>query len=303
MAHNIKTIKEQFKKAGVFHTDEALALLMRERVGECKRVYDPTCGDGALLAVFPDDVEKYGQEINPEFLSDAEARLKNFHGYAGDTLTDPAFADIQFDAIVANPPFSIAWTPTHDPRFDAAPVLAPKSKADYAFILHVLSKLTEDGTAAVLCSPGVLYRGNAEGKIRKWLVENGHIWRVERIPGGHFVDTPIETALLTIRRKPCTSITFVDTVENLSRDVPLDEVAGRGYQLSVGAYVEKPLEPCKSEPMDTAKMEAEIEDTAIEALRQQLKIAKVLQEIDSAIDAEKFARRIIETVQAFLENR
>lgn len=303
MAHNIKAIKEQFKKAGVFHTDEALARLMRDRVGECKRVYDPTCGDGALLAVFPDDVEKYGQEINPEFLSDAEARLKNFHGYAGDTLTDPAFADIQFDAIVANPPFSIAWTPTHDPRFDVAPVLAPKGKADYAFILHVLSKLTEDGTAAVLCSPGVLHRGNAEGKIRKWLVENGHVWRVERIPGGHFVDTPIETALLTIRRKPCTSITFVDTVENLSRDVPLEEVAGKGYTLSVNAYVEKPLESSESEPLDMAKMEAEIEDTAIEGIRKQLEIAKVLQQIDPAIDAEKFAHRIIEAVQEFLENR
>ena len=302
MAHNLKTLRKQFHDAGVFHTDAKLAELMRERIGECSCVYDPTCGDGALLAAFPDHVKKYGQEINPQYLEDARRNLVNFEGVAGDTLTAPAFEDLKFDAIVANPPFSIAWEPKHDPRFDVAPALAPKGKADYAFILHILAKLTDTGTAVVLCFPGILYRGNAEGKIRQWLVENGYIWRVERIGGGHFVDTAIETALLTIRRQTCAEVEFVDTVEGLSRTVSLKEIAENGFTLSVPAYVQKPEEKRVFSREDETKMEAEAEEETLFSLRKSLSFTAALQKIGAPADADAFARRVIALAQEFLDD-
>ena len=302
MAHNLKTLRKQFHDAGVFHTDTKLAEMLRERIGECSCVYDPTCGDGALLAVFPDHVKKYGQEINPQYLEDARRNLVNFEGVAGDTLTAPAFEDLKFDAIVANPPFSIAWEPKSDPRFDVAPALAPKGKADYAFILHILSKLTDTGTAVVLCFPGILYRGNAEGKIRQWLVENGFIWRVERLGGGHFVDTAIETALLTIRRQPCSEVEFVDTVEGLSRTVSLKEIAENGFTLSVPAYVQKPEEKRAFSREEEVRMEAEAEEAALISLRKNLSFTAALQKIGAPADADAFARRVIAVAQEFLDD-
>jgi len=169
MAHNLKSIRQTFRENGVFYTDERLAHIMKGYVGrEVAEVYDPTCGDGALLAVFGDEVRKYGQEREGDQLDVARARLVNFEGVCGDTLQEPAFVGRRFDCIMANPPFSAKWEQkSTDERFTAAPALAPPSKADYAFLLHVLHYLAPDGVAVVLNAPGILYRGNAEGKIRR----------------------------------------------------------------------------------------------------------------------------------------
>ena len=106
MSYNIKSIKQEFKKKGIFYTPPELAELMMSYVSRSpKNVYDPTCGDGGLLAVFDDNVPKYGQEINSEQLDVANERLVNFIGYCGDTLKDPHFKNVKFDCIVANPPF------------------------------------------------------------------------------------------------------------------------------------------------------------------------------------------------------
>ena len=160
--YNIKSIKKEFKAKGIFYTTNELAVLMKSFVDiDTTEVYDPTCGDGSLLSVFDDNIKKYGQEINDHQIEVAKNRLINFTGYCGDTLKEPAFNNKKFKCIVANPPFSIAWEPPilnglfTDDRFRLAPALPPKSKADYAFILHILHYLANDGVAVVLNFPGI----------------------------------------------------------------------------------------------------------------------------------------------------
>ena len=212
MAYNLKSIKKQFKQKGIFYTPPALSALMQSYVNITpSSVYDPTCGDGSLLSVFPDSLPKFGQEINPQQLLAAQARLKNFTGVCADTLTAPAFSYRKFDLIMANPPFSIHWEPFTDSRFAPLPVLPPPSKADFAFLAHILHYMACGGMAVVLCFPGILYRGQREGKIRQWLVRQKVIERVVAIPGGYFVDTAIPTCLLILRKdKTHSSIIFED---------------------------------------------------------------------------------------------
>lgn len=242
---NLKSIKEEFKSKGIFYTTNELALLIKSFVDiEINEVYDPTCGDGSLLSVFDDNVKKFGQEINDHQLKVAEDRLVNFYGYCGDTLKTPHFIDKKFKCIVANPPFSIAWEQPilngffTDERFKDIPALPPKSKADYAFILHILHYLSEDGIAVVLNFPGILYRGNSEGKIRKWIVEKNYIEKVVRIPGKQFVDTTIETCLIVFRKnKSTTDIEFINSENGKSYTASFEEVKSNDFVLSVSAFV------------------------------------------------------------------
>ena len=173
-------------------------------------IYDPTCGNGGLLSVFNDNVIKYGQELLEEQLNSARDTLINFNGAVGDTLINPAFIDKKFDYIIANPPFSIKWVPNiEDERFNIAPALAPQSKADYAFILHILYYLSEVGIAVILGFPGILYRGNSEYKIRKWLVDNNYIEKVVSVPGDKFVDTKITTIVFILNKNKKIQIYFL----------------------------------------------------------------------------------------------
>lgn len=245
MAHNIKSIRQEFKRKGVFYTTSELATYMKSLVDiDTDEVYDPTCGDGALLAVFGDDVKKYGQEIDERQIEEARRRLVNFTGVCGDTLTTPAFYGMRFRCIVANPPFSVAWEPSqlggifNDERFASIPAMPPKSKADYAFLLHILHYLADDGIAVTLNFPGVLYRGNSEGALRKWLVDRNVIDKVIRVPGKTFIDTTIETSVIVFRKnKASTSIEFVDGEKGKSASVSAFEIAKNNYVLSVGSYV------------------------------------------------------------------
>lgn len=241
MAYNLKSIKEEFKSKGIFYTPPELAELLKSYVNFTpNEIYDPTCGDGALLNVFGDDVVKYGQEINLEQLQVAKERLKNFNGYCGDTLKDPAFKDKKFDCILANPPFSIKWEPVRDERFGDCPELPPPSKADYAFLLHILHYLSDNGVAITLNFPGILYRGNKEGKIRQWLIENNYIERVVNIPPDTFVDTKIATALIIFKKnKTTTDIVFEDRQLNKERIVTLEEIIQNNYNLSVSCYIQE----------------------------------------------------------------
>ena len=241
---SIAAVKQSFKDAGVFYTDEALSLYIKSFIPDgVSEVYDPTCGGGALLAVFGDEVAKYGQEIDEQQAMETADSLVNCHIVHGDTLRNPAFADKRFQAIVANPPFSIKWSPEdvndNDARFCDAPCLPPPSKADYAFLLHIFHYLSEDGTAAVLNFPGILYRGQREGKIRKWLIEQNCIDRVELIEKGHFVDTNIATALIVMRKNRTEDyITMRDCESGMEGEVPLSEVAENGYNLSPTSYLQ-----------------------------------------------------------------
>lgn len=242
MSYSVKSIRKQFAEKGVFYTDEKLAKMLADELSkspfDIKEVYDPTCGAGNLLAVFSDDVVKYGQEINPEQAEVARQRLNNAHIATGDTLVNPAFTDRKFRHIVANYPFSIKWQPAPDPRWNDAPTLPPPSKADYAFILHILSMLAVDGVAVTLNFPGILYRGAREGKIREWLVRQNLIDSVTWIEGGYFEDTNVATALIVFRKnRTVTSIKFADHEKQLEYTATFDEVEANGFTLSPSTYI------------------------------------------------------------------
>jgi type I restriction-modification system DNA methylase subunit len=277
MPHNIKSIRKEFRDRGVFYTDTALAEYMQSFIDiETTEVYDPTCGDGALLSQFPDATKKYGQEIDYGQLSVAHKRLQNFTGISGDTLSNPAFIDRKFKCIMANPPFSLKWTPPEsDDRFNVAPVLPPPGKADFAFLLHCLYLLADDGIAVVLCSNGILYRGQREGKIRQWIIEQNYIDKVIAIPGDSFVDTTIATTLLVIRKnKQSKDILFVDKQTGLEKLVSYEEIEKNGFGLSFNRYNVVPAEA--EEQIDIDISTRAVRDSMINSLRKDIEIDKIL---------------------------
>lgn len=232
----------------------------------------------------------------------------------GDTLTEPMHWDEEpFEAIVSNPPYSIKWegdnnaTLINDPRFAPAGVLAPKSKADLAFIMHSLSWLATDGTAAIVCFPGVMYRGGAEKKIRKYLIDNNFIDCVIQLPDNLFFGTTIATCILVLKKsksenatlfidasKECVKITNSNklTQENIqhilttyqertdkdhvAKLVPNDQIAEQDYNLSVSTYVEQ---EDTREVIDIVKLNAEIEEIVAREQVLREEIDKIIQEI------------------------
>ena len=224
------------KSGGEFFTPQEVSELLAEitTVGkkEVNKVYDPACGSGSLLLKFVKVLGKenvrqgfFGQEINLTiynlcrinmFLHDINYNI--FDIAHGDTLTDPKHWDDEpFDAIVSNPPYSIRWEGDgnplliNDPRFSPAGVLAPKSKADLAFTMHMLSWLSTIGTAAIVEFPGVLYRGGAEQKIRKYLVDNNYIDTVIQLPPDLFFGTTIATCIIVLKKsKKDNKTLFID---------------------------------------------------------------------------------------------
>ena len=237
---SIKNIRQEFKDNGIFYTPPELAVKLKSYVDfNPKSVYDPPCGAGNLLRVVPDSIHKYGQELDAEQLG--IINLQNFTGYAGDTLADDGFAGMKFDCIVANPPFSVKWDPGRakdDVRFQNVPVLPPPSKADWAFMIHIISHLSDDGIAVVLEFPGILYRGQKEGKVRKWFIDNNYIDKVANIPGNTFEDTSISTCIIVLKKnKKTTDIIFEDGERKIT--VPLEEIIANEYVLSVNTYIQE----------------------------------------------------------------
>ena len=282
------------KSGGEFFTPQEvsrlLALLATENVDSINKVYDPCCGSAGLLLqaakVLGDERVRqgyFGQEINPTTFN--LARINMFlHGIApdkfdiarGDTLMNPQHWDFEpFDMIVSNPPYSVSWTgpddatTINDPRFAPAGVLAPRSKADWAFLMHMLAWLSEKGTAAVVVFPGILYRGGSEGKIREYMIRNNFVDAVIKLPVNLFFGTGIQTCIMVLRRnKPTTDVLFINaerdfghegnknklTEENIQQIVKwhiareeveysvhvatLEEIAENYYSLDVGVYVE-----------------------------------------------------------------
>ena len=276
---SLKQLRKDYKEHGVFYTDSKLAEIIKQFIpADVKEVYDPTCGGGALLSAFGDDVAKYGQELNPTQAEETQMKLKNAHIAAGDTLLEPAFLDKKFRGIVANPPFSVSWEPGniagHDARFIAAPCLPPRSKADYAFLLHILYMLSEDGVAACLGFPGILYRGQREGKIREWLVRINVIEEIHHIPGGFFDDTNIATCLVVMKknRGNRNTIRFVDMEHGISEDILISDIEANGFNLSVSSYVTPP-EPEKP-PFDSRAIELQAHEDIIVRLKKEIDFSK-----------------------------
>lgn len=303
MSYNIKSIKEEFKAKGIFYTTNELAVLIKSFVDiETDEVYDPTCGDGALLSVFNDEVKKYGQEINDHQLEEAQKRLVNFEGYCGDTLKTPAFFDKKFKCIVANPPFSIAWEQPilngmfTDERFRFCPALPPKSKADYAFILHILHYLADDGVAVVLNFPGILYRGNSEGQIRKWIVDNNWIEKIIRIPGKQFVDTTIETALIVFKKnKTTTDIEFIDIEKDKKYIATLEEIKKNNYTLSVSNFVQDDIIVVKHDPID---LQNNTRKLMLENLKRSILFDKAVCDLEG-LNQNSFLDELVSTINLF----
>ena len=230
------------KSGGEYYTPQEVSeVLARIAVAGKKRVnkvYDPACGSGSLLLKFAKVLGKdnvggfFGQEINLTtynlarinmFLHDVN--FEDFNIAHGDTLTDPQHWDDEpFEAIVSNPPYSIKWDGDANPllindeRFAPAGVLAPKSKADLAFTMHMLSWLAVNGTAAIVEFPGVLYRGGAEQKIRKYLIDNNYVDAVIQLPPDLFFGTTIATCVIVLKKsKKDNSVLFVDASAEFKR--------------------------------------------------------------------------------------
>ena len=262
MSYSVKSIRKEFKKNGIFYTPPELIDFMYSYIPSNLNplsVYDPTCGHGALLRGLPDEVKKYGQDIN-DIAVLACQDIPNSDIRLGDTLSEPHFIDKKFDLILANPPFSVNWERVHYSWIPKdIPALPPKSKADYAFILHCLHCLDDNGIAIIMNFPGILYRGQSEGKIRKWLIDNNYIERVVSIPGGKFEDTSIATALLVLRKnKTNQDIIFED--EDEERTASIQEVIDNNYSLSVSNYIEKEI---KKETINPCELEQEARNSLL----------------------------------------
>lgn len=301
------------KSGGEFYTPQEVSELLAEitTVGkkEVNKVYDPCCGSGSLLLKFAKVLGKenvrqgfFGQEINLTtynlcrinmFLHDIN--YNNFDVAHGDTLTDPKHWDDEpFDAIVSNPPYSISWEGDsnplliNDPRFSPAGVLAPKKKkADLAFTMHILSWLSTSGVAAVMHFPGTLYRGGAEQKIRKYLVDNNYIDAVIQLPRDIFFGTTVETCIVVLKKSKKENKTlFIDAskefvrggnknklseenrnkildvyisrkdVEYFAKLVDNDTIAENDYNIAVSSYV---VAEDTREVVDIKKLNKEIE--------------------------------------------
>jgi len=326
------------KSGGEFYTPQEVSeLLTRLAIygkTEVNKVYDPACGSGSLLLKAAKILGKehvrqgfFGQEINITtynlcrinmFLHDID--YDKFDIACEDTLISPQHWDDEpFEVIISNPPYSIKWAGDdnplliNDPRFSPAGVLAPKSKADLAFIMHSLSWLATNGTASIVCFPGIMYRGGAEQKIRKYLIDNNFIDCVIQLPSNLFFGTSIATCIMVLKRsKTDSNVLFIDaskefvkvtnnnklTEENISRIVDAfaaredtdyfcrlatyDEVKEQNYNLSVSTYVEQ---EDTREKIDIVKLNAEIREIVAREQVLREEIDKIIAEIEGGQEA------------------
>lgn len=321
------------KSGGEFYTPQEVSELLTKLaiVGKTSvnKVYDPACGSGSLLLKSAKILGKenvrngfYGQEINLTtynlcrinmFLHDIG--YDKFDIACEDTLVSPQHWDDEpFEVIVSNPPYSIKWAGDdnavliNDPRYAPAGVLAPKSKADFAFIMHSLSWLATNGTASIVCFPGILYRGGAEQKIRKYLVDNNFVDCIIQLPDNLFFGTGIATCIMVLKKgKKDNSTLFIDATnecikvtnnnkltdeninniveiftkredkEHIAKVVSNEEIAENDYNLSVSTYVEK---EDTREKIDIAKLNKEIEDIVARENILRDEIKKIILEIE-----------------------
>ena len=321
------------KSGGEFYTPQEVSELLTKLAvlgkKSVNKVYDPACGSGSLLLkaskiLGKDNVRNgfYGQEINLTtynlcrinmFLHDVG--YDKFNIACEDTLVSPQHWDDEpFEVIVSNPPYSIKWVGDdnavliNDPRYSPAGVLAPKSKADFAFIMHSLSWLATNGTASIVCFPGILYRGGAEQKIRRYLIDNNFVDCIIQLPDNLFFGTSIATCIMVLKKsKKDNSTLFIDAtkecvkvtnnnkltdknienivnvfdkredVEHVAKLVSNQEIAENDYNLSVSTYVEK-------------------EDT-----REKINIVELNKEIDEIVAREQVLRDEIKKIISEIE--
>jgi type I restriction enzyme M protein len=294
------------------HVSKLIAQLAMHKQQKVNKIYDPACGSGSLLLQAKKHFDAHiiedgfwGQEINHTTYNLARMNMflhninyDKFNMQLGNTLIDPHFGDDKpFDAIVSNPPYSVKWKGSDDPtlindeRFAPAGVLAPKSKADFAFVLHALSYLSSKGRAAIVCFPGIFYRGGAEKKIRQYLIDNNYVETVISLAPNLFYGTTIAVNILVLsKHKTDTTTQFIDAsgedyfkkatntnilteqhieqimqvfdskanIEYVAQSIDNDKIAANDYNLSVSSYVEA---KDTREVIDITQLNAELKTT------------------------------------------
>lgn len=322
------------KSGGEFFTPQEVGELLAKITvmgkTEINKVYDPACGSGSLLLKFAkvlgkDNIKQgfFGQEINITtynlcrinmFLHDIN--YNKFSIELGDTLLHPAHEEEEpFDAIVSNPPYSIKWAGKsnplliNDPRFAPAGILAPESKADLAFTMHMLSYLSSKGTAAIVEFPGVLYRGGTEEKIRKYLVDNNFVDTVIQLPSDLFFGTSIATCIIVLKKnKQDNNILFIDASnefvrgsnknklsdenieniltliknrtneENKSVLVTYEEISNNSYNLSVNSYLKVTSD---EEKIDIVELNKKIKEIVEKQDKVRKELDQIIEELES----------------------
>jgi type I restriction enzyme M protein len=312
------------------HVSKLIAQLAMHKQDKVNKIYDPAAGSGSLLLQAKKHFDNhiieegfYGQEINHTTYNLARMNMflhninyDKFNIALGNTLEKPQFGDDRpFDAIVSNPPYSIKWKGDDDPtlinddRFAPAGVLAPKSKADFAFVLHALSYLSSKGRAAIVCFPGIFYRGGAEQKIRKYLVDNNFVETVIAVAPNLFYGTSIAVTLLVLSKHKTDNTTqFIDAsgedffrkvtnnneltdehiekimdifdskqdIDHIAKCADNSVIAANDYNLSVSSYV---AAKDNREHVNITLLNAEISKTVENISLLRLSIDKVLSEI------------------------
>lgn len=271
------------KSGGEFFTPQEVSELLTKiaTVGktEVNKVYDPACGSGSLLLKSAKILGKenvrqgfFGQEINITtynlcrinmFLHDID--YDKFNIACEDTLTSPEHWDEEpFEVIVSNPPYSIKWAGSdnplliNDPRFAPAGVLAPKSKADLAFIMHSLSWLATNGTAAIVCFPGIMYRGAAEKKIRKYLIDNNFVDCVIQLPSNLFFGTPIATCIMVLKKsKADNKVLFIDASAEFEKATNNNKLSDKNITKIVEHFSSRTDDPYFSRLVDYKEISEE----------------------------------------------
>ena len=315
----------------VFPACEAtqIARLAMHKQTSVNKIYDPACGSGSLLLQAKKHFDAhiiedgfFGQEINHTTYNLARMNMflhninyDKFNIQLGNTLIDPHFGtDKPFDAIVSNPPYSLNWIGSDDPtlinddRYAPAGVLAPKSKADFAFVLRVLAYLSSKGRAAIVCFPGIFYRGGAEQKIRQYLVDNNYVETVISLAPNLFFGTTIAVNILVLsKHKTDTKTQFIDAsalfkketntntlldahidhimqafdskadVEHFATSMPFEKVVANDYNLSVSSYVEA---RDTREIINIAQLNAELKATVVKIDRLRAEIDAIVAEIE-----------------------
>ena len=324
------------KSGGEFFTPQCVSKLIAQLAiqgqSSINKIYDPAAGSGSLLLQAKKQFDAhiiedgfYGQEINHTTYNLARMNMflhninyDKFNIALGNTLLNPHYGDEKpFDAIVSNPPYSVKWIGSDDPtlindeRFAPAGVLAPKSKADFAFVLHTLSYLSSKGRAAIVCFPGIFYRGGAEQKIRKYLIDNNFVETVISLAPNLFYGTSISVNILVLsKHKSDNKTQFIDAsgeefykketnnniltekhieeiikmfdskedIEYVSKSVDNDKIAEENYNLSVRSYVEA---KDTREVIDINKLNAEIKMTVEKIDKLRTEIDKIIEVIES----------------------
>lgn len=321
------------KSGGEFFTPQSVSKLIAQIAmhgqTSVNKIYDPAAGSGSLLLQAKKQFDEhiieegfFGQEINHTTYNLARMNMflhninyDKFDIALGNTLMEPQFGDDKpFDAIVSNPPYSVKWAGSDDPtlindeRFAPAGVLAPKSKADFAFILHALSYLSGKGRAAIVSFPGIFYRGGAEQKIRQYLVDNNYVDAVIALAPNLFFGTSIAVNILVLsKHKPNTQTQFIDAsglfksatnnnileeehieqilklfadkedVPHLAKSISFEEIAQNDYNLAVSSYVEQ---KDTREVINIDELNAQIRKTVANIDRLRAEIDKIVAEIE-----------------------